>query len=200
MLRIGVLAEDETDCDAAAVLIERINDEVRAGGPKVGVRRAWGKGCARLRVKARAKLKDFVRQGCSAAIVLHDLDRNSRTNCPNDLRSLTQELEGIECPDGLTRLVCVPVEEIEAWFWADEVTVQMVGRGLGKAHPSPHLISDPKRELERLSLGANRKPRYTTNDNADLARALTLDLCEKRCPAFASFRAFVRSAISRSAA
>lgn len=37
-----------------------------------------------------------------------------------------------------------------------------------------------------LSIGSNRKPRYSTNDNASLAEKLDLELCKKRCPSFRS--------------
>jgi hypothetical protein len=193
-MRIGVLAEDVTDCDAADVLIRRI--AICQDVHNVGVDRHSGKGCARLRVKARAKLRDMERNGCVAAVVLHDLDRDSTTNALNNLERLRRELNSIECPARLARLICIPVEELEAWFWSDTRTVKMVGRGKGHAHPSPHLIVKPKEKLIQLSISEGRKPRYSTNDNKELAGALDLDVCEKACASFAEFRTFVRTVVS----
>lgn len=191
---IGVLAEDETDCLAAEVLVKRITNDV--GRARFHVPKAWGKGCARLRAKAPARLKDMAKRGCVAAIVIHDLDRNPQTNALNDPEVLHRELEAIECPPELRRLICIPVEEIEAWFWSDDVTVKLVGRGTGSAHLSPHNIIDPKGKLEDLSIGANRKPRYTTNDNPMLAEHLTMDICAQRCASFRAFRDFVRQVLA----
>ena len=88
--------------------------------------------------------------------------------------------------------MCIPVEEIEAWFWADQRVVQRVGRGEGKAHASPHQIRSPKEELMRLSATAGGKRRYSQNQNGELAELLDLEVCAARCPAFAELLAFIR--------
>lgn len=196
-LRIGVLAEDETDCDTLDVLIRRIARDVTPG--PIGISKHWGKGCARLRTMAAVRMSEMARKGCAAVILVHDLDRNPRTNVLNDEAALFKQLDQIEVPGGLMRLICIPVEELEAWFWSDPKIIEDVGRGKGKADPSPHLIAKPKEKLQRLSAGANRKPRYSTNDNATLAAKLDLELCAKRCPAFQRVRAFVRSLLAPSA-
>lgn len=190
-LRIGVLAEDATDCAALAMLICRI-----APRASIGIERYAGKGCSHLRRKAEAHLKDAARRGCSAAIILHDLDRNPSNNELNDEGVLRQRLEALPVPKDLQRLVCIPVEELEAWFWADPAVIREVGRGDGKALPSPHLLKRPKEELIRLSIGANRKPRYSTNDNAKLAEKLDLALCAKRCTSFRSLHDFIERIVA----
>lgn len=35
----------------------------------------------------------------------------------NDEARLTRELTAIPVPRGLERLICIPVEEVEAWFF-----------------------------------------------------------------------------------
>jgi Domain of unknown function (DUF4276) len=99
-------------------------------------------------------------------------------------------------PSNLERLVCIPVEELEAWFWSDPAVVREVGRGRGDAHSSPHLIKRPKEALARLSIGANRKPRYSTNDNAKLAEKLDLALCAKRCSSFRALNDFIERIVA----
>lgn len=128
--------------------------------------------------------------GCVAAIIVHDLDRNPANNTLNDEAKLRSALEAIEVPRGLERIVCIPVEELEAWFWADPDVLALVGNGSAAA--SPHLIKQPKERLIALSRGANQKPRYSTNDNERLATKLNLGLCATRCPSFRAMRDFVR--------
>ena len=171
MIRYGVIAEDDTDGRTIKTVIHR-----RCGlGTSVKIRA--GNGCAQPRVKAGRWLRQFALEQVQRVIVLHDLDRSNE----NELR---RRLEAIDTPVGVDRLICIPVEEIEAWFWADPNVVQTVGRGTGKAHPNPHLIPSPKEALQRLSIGANSKPRYSTENNPGLAEILDLDLCASRCPSF----------------
>jgi hypothetical protein len=60
-----------------------------------------------------------------------------------------------------------------------------------KAFHSPHLIRAPKEALTRLSLQANGRPLYNTNQNESLAALLNLELCAERCASFREFRDFV---------
>jgi hypothetical protein len=71
--------------------------------------------------------------------------------------------------------------------------VKYVGRGKGNAHPNPHLIIKPKEKLIQLSIGENRKPRYSTNMNVELAEKLNLELCATRCPSFKNLLDFLQS-------
>ncbi len=171
------------------MLIRRIAQQT--SNATIGVSQYAGRGCSRLRRKAEANIKDLARQGCAGVVLLHDLDRNPQNGELNDEVALRRELEAIEIPDGLQRLICIPVEELEAWFWSDPSVIEEVGRRPGDAHASPHLLKKPKEALMRLSIGANRKPRYSTNDNARLANKLDLELCARRCPSFRSLKSFI---------
>jgi len=193
-VRIGLLAEDETDCDALEVLVRRIATETNGSRP--AVKKFGGHGCARLRNKAEPTLRAMVREGCTAAVLVHDLDRDPINGQLNDPRALRADLERIVVPPGLSRLICIPVEELEAWFWSDPRVIQNVGRDKGKASVSPHLIKKPKEALINLSRGANRKPRYRTSDNPRLAELLDLSLCADRCPAFRDLRDFIRGLVA----
>jgi Domain of unknown function (DUF4276) len=193
-IRFGVLAEDATDCNAVAVLVRRIAREVTAA--PIGIDKHSTDGCAELRKKAGARMRQMVGDGCAAAIVVHDLDRSPNNYGLNDEADLRKRLEAIEVPPGLARLICIPVEELEAWFWADPVVVQIVGRGKGKDHASPHLIKQPKEQLQRLSKAANGKPRYSTNNNEALAEKLDLAICARRCPSFRALQEFVHRVLS----
>jgi hypothetical protein len=191
-IRLGILAEDETDGDALAVLVRRI-----AGHTAIGLKKQSFGGCARLRAKAAATLKRMVDEGCAAAVLVHDLDRDPNNGELNDEATLRRQLETIARPAALACLVCIPVEELEAWFWSDPGVLSTIGPG-AKAHPSPHLIRRPKEKLIALSRGDRKKARYTTLHNKVLAERLDLDLCAARCPAFRQLRDFVGTVLSSS--
>lgn len=195
-VRIGLITEDETDANAIGILIQRITQTLNTSQP--GLNKYWGKGCARIRKKAEAKMVEMVNRGCAAVIIIHDLDRNPQNQQLNDLIALRSDLESIAVPNGLQRYVCIPIEELEAWFWSDEATVKLATNGNDRAHahPSPHLIAKPKELFERLSRGTNGKARYNTNKNPELAEKLDLPICEKRCPSFRALAEFVRTVVS----
>lgn len=188
--RIGILAEDATDCDALQVLVRRI-----AGEHQVGLRAYSFAGCARLRQKAASTMKSLAREGCVAVILVHDLDRNPRNGELNDEATLRRALSKIDVPSTLHRLVCIPVEELEAWFWADPGALAMIEPGT-KAHHSPHLIRQPKEKLVALSRGVDKKSNFRPAKNKELAAKLDMDLCASRCPAFRDLRDFVLRMLS----
>ncbi len=186
--RFGVISEDQTDGDVIRVVIHRL------AGEEVPVKVRGQKGCSKIKAKAARIIADLVaKNDVSDIIVVHDLDRNPAPNQLNDeaqLRQLLLDCCQTRCAE-IRRLICIPVEELEAWFWSDEAVVKTVGRGYGNAHPTPHRIASPKEALQRLSRGVNAKPRYTTQDNPDLASKLNLEVCAKRCPSFRSLIDFV---------
>lgn len=191
-LELGVLAEDDNDCAVIRVLCRRI---LEARGVESG---AWrlhtraGKGCAKLRRKAERWLVELAEKGCRAAIIVHDLDRNPLNGSLNDLATLERQLSALSVPRGLIRHICIPVEEIEAWFFSSEKVLAKVCGKPQRASPSPHLIKRPKETLIDLSRGANRRPRYSQNDNDKLAEELDLAECARRCDAFSAMARFVR--------
>lgn len=185
-LRFGLIAEDRTDCDTVAVLMRRV-----AVTP-IGIDTYAAGGCGALRRKASRWLAQMASKGCAAAVIVHDLDRNPGNHELNDEAALHRRLAEIPVPSSLVRLICIPVEELEAWFWSDPALVEQIGRGRARASLSPHTIRSPKEQLQRLSADANHKPRYNTNHNARLAEALDLERCASHCPSFSALREFVR--------
>lgn len=185
---IAIIAEDETDCDVFRQIIHRVL------GTNTRTKSWASKSSSTLKRKLSAKLKVMTREGCDAFIIVHDLDRNPKNNSLNDEKQLRDHLE-LSCSNinGIRKYICIPIEELEAWFWSDPEVVKYVGRGKGKAHPNPHLIIKPKEELIKLSIGENRKPRYSTNMNVELAEKLNLELCATRCPSFKNLLDFLQS-------
>lgn len=185
---VGVVAEDETDYRAIRAIIKRV------AGSNVGTRKRIGNGCSKIRVKAGVWLNQLAQEGCEHAIVLHDLDRNPLNQAINDEAALRADLFETCRTSSISHLICIPVEELEAWFWADPVVVKHVGRGSGTASASPHNVVSPKEALMRLSRGANKKPRYSTNDNEELADMLDISLCRSRCVSFDQLVRFLETA------
>src|SRR5262245_11822258 len=94
--KIGILAEDQTDCDTLATLVRRIVAE--AERPPVAIKKIGYKGCAKLRKKAEADMKLMARDGCTAVVLVHDLDRDPANNALNDEHVLYVKLQMIEVP------------------------------------------------------------------------------------------------------
>ena len=183
---IALIAEDDTDCETLRVIVQRIL------GDRTKTKKWASKGCSTLKRKLAPKLSALSQQGCNAFVVVHDLDRNPRNNMLNDELALRKKLESLSAKTSKTH-ICIPIEELEAWFWSDPEVVKDVGRGTGKASTSPHELQKPKEKLVTLSKGANRKPRYNTNDNPRLAQILNLELCQKRCAAFKELVTFLNN-------
>ncbi|CAD5909860.1 DUF4276 family protein [Planktothrix agardhii] len=187
-IKIALIAEDDTDCDAIRKIVHRVL------GEDVTTKKWASKSCSTLKRKLRAKLKLLSTEGCNIFIVVHDLDRNPENGSLNDEPTLRSRLESLSSGvESLNKHICIPIEELEAWFWSDPEVIEYLGGEKGKAQVNPHQIKSPKEELIKLSVGKNKKPRYSTNMNVELAARLNLDLCCDRCPSFENLLNFLRS-------
>jgi len=187
-LKIALIAEDNTDCEAIRTIVHRVL------GAEVTTKKWASKGCSSLTKKLRAKLKLLSTEGCNIFIVVHDLDRNPQNGSLNNEQALRSKLEELSSEiESLKKHICIPIEELEAWFWSDPEVIKYLGGEKGKAHPNPHEIKSPKEKLIELSVGENRKPRYSTNMNVELAERLNLNICSNRCASFKNLLNFLRS-------
>jgi hypothetical protein len=187
-IKIALIAEDNTDCEAIRKIVHRVLS------PNVTTQKWASKGCSTLRRKLTAQMKELSRQGCNIFIVVHDLDRNPQNGSLNKEAALRSKLEALSSEiESLKKHICIPIEELEAWFWSDPGVLEYLGGEKGKAHVNPDQIKCPKEELMKLSIGKDRKPRYSTNMNVELAARLNLDLCSDRCPSFRDLLKFLRS-------
>ncbi len=185
---IAIIAEDETDCDVFRQIIHRVL------GTNTRTKSWASKSSSTLKRKLSAKLKVMTREGCDAFIIVHDLDRNPKNNSLNDEKQLRDHLE-LSCSNinGIRKYICIPIEELEAWFWSDSKIIKEIGGEKCKANPNPHQIKSPKEALKKLSIGKNGKPSYGTNRNAELAKKLDMVECSKYCPSFRELVKFLRS-------
>lgn len=190
-LRIGLLAEDETDCDTVKVLIHRLLDPIRSESSRVDVKRRYGNGASKLRRSAERWMKQLADEGCSVMIVLHDLDRDPVSGDLNEEAELRSRLTVIPVPRAVSRYVCIPIEELEAWFWSDIRVLQKIGPKSARASLAPETIKKPKEELRHLSARDRGRHWYSTNLNEELAKELDLDVCGERCATFRGLRDFL---------
>ena len=185
---IALIAEDDTDCDAVRKIVHRVL------GTNTRIKPWASKGCSTLKRKLTAKLKALSKEGCNAFVIIHDLDRNPQNNSLNDEAKLRETLEAAASEiQAINKHICIPIEELEAWFWSDPDVVKHIGRGKGEAKANPHLITKPKEQLIKLSSDERRRPRYSTNMNVELAEKLNLELCSARCPSFKYLLNFLQS-------
>jgi hypothetical protein len=186
--KIALIAEDNTDCEAIRTIVHRVL------GAEVTTKKWASKGCSSLTKKLTAKLELLSNEGCSIFIIVHDLDRNPQNGSLNDEPTLRSKLESLSSGvESFNKYICIPIEELEAWFWSDPEVIEYLGGKKGKAQVNPHQIKSPKEELIKLSIGKNRKPRYSTNMNVELAAMLNLSLCCDRCPSFKNLLNFLGS-------
>lgn len=182
------MGEDASDVETLVALLRRILP--RSVGCDTRHPPRGRAGCDKLRRAAPTYMKDLWASGCTLAILLHDLDLDSANNELKDESRLRARLSALPVPAGLELVICIPVEELEAWFWADQAVLDRIGEG-AKASNAPHTIKKPKEQLKHLSWRKHYKIKRSTSDNPKLASMLDLDLCAARCPAFASLRARV---------
>lgn len=184
---VGVIAEDDSDVDSATVLIRRIS-----GKSNVGVKRFVGKGCGRINRKSRAWATNLKQRGCSLLILIHDLDRNR-------LAELRIKLEQSLDPSPIGEyLICIPVEELEAWLLADPVAIRKALKlpKTPKIKGHPEDISSPKEYLEALvrRITQGEKVYDHTRHNEKICKELGIDRV-LRCPSFKEFHEFVRQKV-----
>jgi len=185
---IAVIAEDRTDCETFRNIVHKVL------GKQTTVRQWGANGCSILKRKLPATLKTLHSTGCNAFIIVHDLDRNPQNNSLNDEKVLRQDLEVASSElKIINKHICIPIEELEAWFLSDPSVIEHIGKIQGKEYSNPESISKPKELLIKLSVGENKKYRYTTNMNPGLIEILNFDLCARRCAAFKNLLSFLNS-------
>ena len=185
-LRIAIIAEDNTDCQTVRKIVHRLL------GTDISIEMWGSNGCPMLKRKLTAHLETLSRKGCNVFIIVHDLDRNPQNSSLNDESQLRKKLEELTSSFQGIKHICIPIEELEAWFWSDPEVIKHIGRGKGKAEANPDKISKPKEKLIKLSEGENGKARrYSVNKNVDLAAMLNLDICADRCPSFKELHTFL---------
>lgn len=189
-IHIGVIAEDVSDIDVLKELARKVS------GRNFSVSQHFGKGCGSLKSKTPGWCKALKAKGCSAVVLVHDRDKKNATK-------LREELEAIMKNTVINKgYVTIPSEELEAWLLSDPSAIQ---RALKlekepKIKDPPETIPSPKEHLADLVTlnSKNRVKIYSnTEHNPLIAKEISIDSIDVKCPSFRYFREFVELEIGK---
>jgi hypothetical protein len=185
---VGIIAEDDSDVDAARVLIQRISKR-----DNIGIKRSVGKGCGRIKRKCLKWAETLGAKGCKYLVLIHDRDRHN-------IAELRGSLAAAISPSPIRPyLICIPVEEMEAWWLADPNALK---RALHldrtpKIHGLPQSIPSPKEYIGRLAKQCSQGKVLYLNTVHNPVIASHVDLSKlQKCDSFAPFFDFVKRYMS----
>ena len=185
-LQIGIIAEDDSDVDCLKSFIKRI-----LANKQVSFKKFVGQGCGKISKKAHAWAEIFKAQGCTSLILLHDLDRNNKT-------SLLKKLNESLLPSPIEKyLICIPIEELEAWLLSDANAIKQVFNiNQNISLPAnPETTNSPKEFLGKfVRKETNKKVDYiNTRHNLKIAEIIDISLIFDKCSTFQQFQNFIKT-------
>lgn len=181
--KIGLIAEDDSDVEVIKEIIKNIRKikcSYKAFAPE---------GCSKVRDKCTKYVTQLFEWGADLVLVFHDLDRRKIEELRKDLTSR------VNAAPKCRLCIIIPVEEIEAWFLADENAINnsFLRPCILKGVPSPEKIVDPKGFITRKSR-IHGKPRYSnTTHNGKIASKLDLSKVYIKCPSYRPFHDAITS-------
>lgn len=180
-LVLGIIAEDNSDVLCLKVLSRRIS------GIDMSALYFVGDGCGKVMRNCSAWAELLRKRGCNLLVVVHDRDRK-------DASVLHKELTDAMAPCPFTNhLVCIPVEELEAWLLSDESALSKLFGIKFKAISHPENVASPKEHIERMvrSKSFRQKQYINTTHNPKIAALVDLNLISHKCPSFRPFHKFI---------
>ena len=180
---IGLIVEDNSDFSCFTTLIKRI-----ANRQNIKFKKFIGNGCGKIKKKALAWSTILYQRGCNVLILAQDLDRN-------DLNILKSELEASLKDSPInTRLICIPIEELEAWLISDPQGLKNTFslKRLPKFKGKPETIDSPKEKLrDRIYYCSDKNLLYITKHNDKIAQEISIEQVKSKCPSFEKLYVFV---------
>jgi hypothetical protein len=181
---IGLIVEDNSDFDSFKILIQRITNK-----DNIKFRKAISIGCGKLRRKASSYAVNLYQKGCNMIIIVQDLDRN-------EYDSLKKELEEkISSSPANYNFICIPIEEIEAWFLSDPESIKKTFdlERIPKIKGLPETIQSPKEVIEQLvKINSRHTKLYlNTKHNSVLSQNVSLDLINAKCKSFKELNDYI---------
>jgi hypothetical protein len=175
--RVGLIAEDESDISAIKEILKNIT-----GKQNIGFKHFIGRGCGKIRRKADDWARQLKLRGCTVLILIHDLDRNRHSELH---KLLCDKLQPFTIN---STLICIPIEEMEAWFLADEKGIKSALNlpRTPKVYHNPEKVKSPKeilgQEIEKAS--GNTLVYMNTKHNAIIAKAIDIKKVKSKCLSF----------------
>lgn len=182
---IGVIAEDNSDVDCIKHLVRKIRSD-----SNFGFKKFVGQGCGKISRKANAWAKVLKTQGCSSLILIHDLDRNSKIDLMGKLQSAIN-------PSPIdNHLICIPVEEMEAWFLSDEDAFKSVFSITKKCNlpKKPESVQSPKEYIGDIvrKMTDSKVDYLNTKHNEKISEVISVDKIAEKCESFNELMQFVK--------
>lgn len=186
-IRVGIIAEDISDVNAVKILIRRIKNR-----DNIGIKKFVGQGNGRILKKCRSWASILKIKGCHSLILIHDLDKK-------DLDELRKDLMEVLLPCPINKyLICIPIEEIEAWWLSDPEGIKTALNltTVPNVRGNPQNISSPKEHLSTLVKRCSKNTRVFINTKHNERIAATLNIAKiMKCPSFIPFFNFVNTQI-----
>lgn len=174
---IGLIVEDNSDFEAFRILIQRIIQK-----DNIKFRKAVSNGCGKLRRKAASYAVNLYQKGCNMIVIVHDLDRNNYNELKEDLEAK------ISGSPAKFNFICIPIEEIEAWFLSDPKSIRVTFNleKVPKIKGQPETIASPKEYIEQIvKIHSNKTKLYlNTKHNSQLSENVSIELINEKCNSF----------------
>lgn len=184
---VGIIGEDKSDTDVLAIIIRKASPSRR-----YTFKTYHGAGKGKIIGKCNQWAKDLFHRGCTALVVIRDLDCESLDEVTLRLR------KALEPSPIANYCIVVPVKMIEAWILSDTEAIMSALnlRDVPSSIPAPELISDPKSRLaELIYRWSEKRKRYLlTRDNARIAQCLNLEKL-RNCASFGPLNSFITKSL-----
>jgi hypothetical protein len=182
---VGIIAEDNSDFETIKTIINKFTKK------NLSYKKNIGHGCGKIKRKCKDYVDDLEKRNCDLVLLFHDLDRN-------DYKTLNDSLhDKIKDCNISQKFICIPVEEIEAWFLSDVNAIKNTFKIKRQINikGKPETIPSPKEFLQALIYKNSNKTIVFNNakHNNKIAENLDLNLVSKSCPSFNKLEEFLRS-------
>lgn len=180
---IGIIAEDNSDFDTIKILINKIIKK------NISYKKNIGNGCGKIKRKCKDYVDDLQRRNCDLVIIFHDLDKNNYNTLHDSLQNKIKDCVIIN------KFICIPIEEIEAWFLSDTEAIKKtfkIKKNI-KIKGNPETIASPKEFLQNLVYKSSNNTIIFNNvkHNAKIAENVDLNILSKSCPSFNKLQSFL---------